>query len=297
MTMQFSQPVTEIIRQRYSCRTYQKAPITEDRRSALEELINHLPPGPFGAPSRFTLAAATQEDRHELRGLGTYGFIRGAPAFIIGATAGAPLGLEDFGYRMEAIILRATELGLGTCWLGGTFIRSNFARKIAASNDEILPAVTSVGGIASDPRGFDRALRLRIGAQDRLAWETLFFDQKFGVALSREDAGAYSLPLEMVRLAPSASNKQPWRVVKSGSRWHFYVQRTKGYLESWVIRKMLGVADLQHVDLGIAMCHFELAAGEAGSKGKWEVSEPAIEKPDGLTEYAASWVTGPGLTP
>ena len=289
--MLFSKPIEEIIRQRYSCRTYQIAPIEEDRRGALAEYISLLPPGPFGAPSRFALAAATYEDRHELRGLGTYGFIRGAPAFIIGATAETPHSLEDFGYRMETIILRATELGLGTCWLGGTFTRSSFAHKIAASNDEIIPSVTSVGEIASDPGGFDRALRQRIGAKDRLAWEALFFEQKFGATLSRENAGEYSLPLEMVRLAPSASNKQPWRVIKAGSRWHFYVQRTKGYLESWVIRKMLGVADLQHVDLGIAMCHFELAAGETGLNGKWEVSEPEIEKPDGLTEYVVSWVT------
>jgi nitroreductase len=287
--MQFSKPVTEIIRQRYSCRTYLKAPIEEDRRLALMEFISSLPPGPFGAPSRFALVAATQQDRSELRGLGTYGFIRGAPAFIIGTAREAPLSLEDFGYRMETIILRAAELGLGTCWLGGTFTRSSFARKIAARNDEIIPAVTSVGQIASKRRGFDRALRQRIGAENRLNWEALFFDKKFGAALSRENAGEYGTPLEMVRLGPSASNKQPWRVIKTGSRWHFYLQRTTGYLESWVIRKILGVADLQHVDLGIAMCHFELAAVEAGLKGKWEADEPEVEKPDGLTEYVASW--------
>lgn len=212
------------------------------------------------------------------------------------------MSLEDFGFRMETIILRATELGLGTCWLGGTFTRSSFARKIAARNDEIIPAVTSVGQIASKRRGFDRALRQRIGAENRLNWEALFFDRKFGTALSRENAGEYATPLEMVRLGPSASNKQPWRVIKTGNRWHFYLQRTRGYLESWVIRKVLGVADLQHVDLGIAMCHFELAAVEAGLKGKWEtmvfnlkssdgktMNEPEVEKPDGLTEYVASW--------
>jgi nitroreductase len=288
--MQFTQPVSDIIRQRHSCRTYIKAPIDETRRSALTEFISRLPPGPFGGPGRFILAAATQEDRHELRGLGTYGFIRGAPAFIIGATAEAPLALEDFGYRMEAIILRATELGLGTCWLGGTFVRSNFARKIAARDDEIIPAVTSVGAIAGNPGGFDRTLRQHIRAADRLPWELLFFEQKFNAPLSRENAGEYALPLEMVRMAPSASNKQPWRVIRTGNRWHFYVQRTKGYLESWVIRKVVGIADLQHVDLGIAMCHFELAAAHAGLAGKWEVNEPEIDKPDSLTEYAASWV-------
>jgi hypothetical protein len=41
--------------------------------------------------------------------------------------------------------------------------------------------------------------------------------------------------------------------------------------------------------MGIAMCHFELTAREAGLKGEWIVEEPRIEKPDGLTEYTVSW--------
>jgi len=46
--------------------------------------------------------------------------------------------LEDYGYLMEAIILKATELNLGTCWLGGSFTQSNFARKINAADNEIV---------------------------------------------------------------------------------------------------------------------------------------------------------------
>jgi hypothetical protein len=45
------------------------------------------------------------------------------------------------------------------------------------------------------------------------------------------------------------------------------------------------------MDMGIAMCHFELTAGESDLHGGWEVNEPAIEKPDELTEYIASWVS------
>jgi len=98
----------------------------------------------------------------------------------------------------------------------------------------------------------------------------------------------YSGPLEMVRLGPSASNKQPWRIVKEGNAWHFYIQRTKGYGNSFMFR-LLGLADLQRVDMGIAMSHFELTASELDLKGTWTVREPGIAKPDNLTEYTASW--------
>jgi hypothetical protein len=93
----------------------------------------------------------------------------------------------------------------------------------------------------------------------------------------------------MVRIGPSASNKQPWRVVKDDNAFHFYLQRTKGYRENSLTR-FLGLADLQRLDMGIAMCHFELTSREEGLNGKWLSVEPAIKKPDPLIEYTASWV-------
>jgi len=37
--------------------------------------------------------------------------------------------LEDFGYLMEEAILFATGLGLGTCWLGGSFTKSGLPKR------------------------------------------------------------------------------------------------------------------------------------------------------------------------
>jgi hypothetical protein len=53
---------------------------------------------------------------------------------------------------------------------------------------------------------------------------------------------------------------------------------------------MLKLEDLQRVDMGIAMCHFELASDELGLTGRWATAEPAIKKPDDSTEYVASWI-------
>jgi len=93
----------------------------------------------------------------------------------------------------------------------------------------------------------------------------------------------------MVRIGPSASNKQPWRVVRDANAWHFYLHRTPGYRRGF-FQVLLDLVDLQRIDLGIAMCHFESSAREAGLQGEWVVDEPPIVKPDGLTEYSASWV-------
>jgi hypothetical protein len=253
----------------------------ENQRAALAEYITCLQAGPFSSPSRFMLAAATATDQNALHGLGTYGFIKGRPGFIIGASGHYPKDLEDFSYRMEDLILFATDLGLGTCWLGGTFTRSSFAQRISATQDEIIPAVCAVGPV--NPQRANNG-RLR----DRLPWDELFFDREFGTKLSQAAAGGYASALGMVRIAPSASNKQPCRVVQLGDSWHFYLQRTRGYREG-ALGRFTGIADMQRIDMGIAMNHFELACAECGLPGKWEFNDPHLPTPDTQTEYSISW--------
>jgi hypothetical protein len=279
------QPITAIIQRRYSCRIYQKTPLAPALRQQLTEQMPVLRQGPLGGRARFVLAAATEQDRQALKGLGTYGFIKDAPAFVLGAVDDSPKNLEDYGYLMEQIVLNATEADLGTCWLGGSFTRSNFSRKLALQKQETLPAVLSLGYSAENG---SNPLRQRVGGHTRLPWSTLFFDGQFGQPLPAEAAGAYAQPLEMVRLGPSASNKQPWRIVKAGPAWHFYLQRTPGYRHNLASR-LLQIVDIQRLDSGIAMCHFEMTARAAGLTGRWGMQEPALAKPDALTEYVVSW--------
>jgi len=280
--------ITATIRQRFSCRSYLTQPLEPRAQAELEAFIQALSPGPFGTRGRFVLAAVSAAERGVLRGLGTYGFVKGAPAYLIGACRETGRGLEDFGWQMEQIVLKATALGWGTCWLGGTFTRSNFAGLVGAGPDEIIPAVSPVGLAADRPRRIDNLVRQVAGSADRLDWNRLFFDGAFDAPLSPAAAGPFAEALEMVRLGPSASNKQPWRVIKDGDAWHFYLQRTPGYRESWITR-LLGVADLQRADLGIALCHFELSARAAGLPGGWQQLPQPPPAPDALTHYLVSW--------
>jgi nitroreductase len=91
----------------------------------------------------------------------------------------------------------------------------------------------------------------------------------------------------MVRLGPSASNKQPWRFVRQASAWHLYLHRTPGYGKG--ISSLSATADLQRVDMGIAMSHFALTARESGLEGGWHVDDPGIAPPDEHIEYVATW--------
>ena len=102
------------------------------------------------------------------------------------------------------LILYATSLELGTCWLGGTFKRSQFAELVALKKDEFIPAVTPIGYSADKRTFIDSAMRRIAGSDNRKPWNELFFDGSFDKPLKQEEAGQYADALEMVRLAPSA---------------------------------------------------------------------------------------------
>lgn len=286
--MDSARPITEIIPMRFSCRTYIQKPLEEDLQARIRKFCARQTSGPLGGQARFVLAAGSDDNLKELKGLGTYGFIRGATGFLVGATSAQNPPLEDFGYLLEEIVLYITGLGLGSCWLGGTFTKTSFGAKIDVQADELVPSVASIGYISKKPRWLDGVIRGSAGANHRRPWEKLFYDGQIGNPLTEYQAGDYATPLKMVRIAPSASNKQPWRILREGGCWHFLLRRTPGYRERRLVR-LTTVADLQRVDMGIAMCHFELSARELGLAGGWRYDDPGIADSDMGLEYVATW--------
>lgn len=281
-------PIIDAIRVRRSCRNYEPQSIQNEDRRQVVEYLESCKFGPLGSQARFLLVSSDENDRDALKGLGTYGIIKGAPGFVIGAVLPAQKNLEDFGYLLEDIVLMATRLGLGTCWLGGFFTRSSFARKIDLQSNEMIPAVISIGYPAQKLGLVNLAVRASAGSDRRLPWDRLFFDGGFHMPLAIHNAGLFAEALERVRLGPSASNRQPWRVVRVGSAWHFYLQRTPGYGTGLV--GLLKLADLQRVDIGIAMCHFERSLNFRAITGRWHVQDPGLDLPDRLCEYVCSWL-------
>ena len=279
--------VLDVINARYSCRTYRKELIEDPLRGKLKDYFGTLRIGPFGSEVRLALVTASSEDPGTLKGLGTYGFIKGATGFLLGAVRHAPHDLEDFGYMVEQAILFATDLDLGTCWLGGSFNKSSFAKRLGGlDREETMPAVVSLGYPGDDGSG--RIRDREVGGR-RLPAPTLFFEESFARPVALAASDVFAEILEGVRMAPSASNKQPWRIVRQAEDWHFYLQRTKGYGKGTALFGALRLADLQRVDMGIAMCHFALLAEEAGLSGRWKVEEPMLGPLDPGMEYTATW--------
>ncbi len=276
----FSRPSAELIRARCSWRNYRSTPVEEGKIKRLNAFMEDLPMPPFGSRAAFSFIYDSLDGKNTVPG--TYGVIKGAENFLVGTVKKGEKDLEDFGYLFELIILFATDIGLSTCWMGGTFSRTSFAKKVGLGPDETLPAISPVGYPKQKRTFMDKMISLSAGSTKRKSWPDIFFDQTFSMPIDQMGADDYNRSLEMVQLAPSSSNGQPWRLVRDGHTFHLFLRRTPGV-------DKLYKADLQRVDMGICMCHFDLAANEAGMFGKWDIKPVNIGPLPKRTEYVASW--------
>jgi len=166
--------------------------------------------------------------------------------------------------------------------LGGFFNKSLFSAKINCKSEEIVPAISPIG-YSVKRKVREKITRTVIRANKRLAWEKLFFESNFITPVSRENLGEYTILLESVRLAPSASNQQPWRVVKEFNKkiFHFYIVKSKTGIG-------LRYMKFRRLDIGIAVSHFDLTSKELGVEGTWVFEEPFISESDDYL-YIISW--------
>ena len=161
----------------------------------------------------------------------------------------------SLGYAFEKLVLYATSLGLGTVWLAATIDRKAFEKAIDLKEDEVMPVVTPIG-YAGEKRSLrESMMRKGMKSDSRIPFDQLFFQDNFDKPLNKENSDLWALPLEMVR---------------------------KGY-------ERASTGDIQKVDLGIALCHFEIAAKESGLQGTFVQKDPGISIAEDM-EYIASFV-------
>lgn len=275
--------VLDSIKKRYSVRTYDSRKVESDKLKVLGDFMEENTKGPFGNAVRFKIVDASENTENELKKYISYGNIKGAAIFIAGTVKTGERAMEDFGYCMEKNVLLATSMGLGTVWLAGSMNRSSFALEMNASKDEVIPAISPLGYAADKRSLMDKVVRAVSGGNNRKEFGKLFYSSDISTPLEKSACGNYSEVLEAVRLAPSASNKQPWRIVREKDKdiYHLYLDENKVYNNAIKDIKM------QNNDLGIAMCHFELAARELGLEGSWFTAKPAPDA--GGLIYIVSW--------
>ena len=267
------QDVKKTITQRRSFRTFDGKPLSDEHKQKILNFANQIE-NPYNLPVEFKYLDAKE---HGL----SCPVVKGVDLFVGGKISKGPFANEAFGYSFEKLVLFAQSLDIGTAWVGGTFNRSAFEQAMQLADGEMMPCASPLGYVAEKMSLRESLMRKAIGADKRKDFEELFFDQTFDTSLTKDKAGDLAFALEMVRLAPSAVNKQPWRVVVEKNAVHFYIKRSRNFDG--------GDLDMQKIDMGIALCHFEVAAKSQGLNISFALKNPNLATPDGQ-EYIASFL-------
>ena len=261
----------ELIKSRKSVRSFDERPLSAedaDRLARYAEMISN----PFGIPVRFVLLDAKE-----------YGLsspvLTGESCYAAGLVTKGPNADVAFGFSFEKLVLYAWTLGIGTTWIGGTMKRELFERAAGLAEGEMMPCITPLGYPAKKRSLRETMMRKGVGADARMPADKLFFDSVWDIALKLPVQDETGDLLEMVRWAPSAVNRQPWRIIVSDGAFHFYEKQDKGYVSD-------KTGDLQKVDLGIALCHFVTGLESQGKKAEVVIRDPEISVPDGVLYIA-----------
>lgn len=243
----------EAARERRSRRAFDGSTPSEEHLAALEDACERFRPHP---DARAVMARSVREDL--FRGIvGSYGRVHGAPsAALFVGRADSPRAKASVGYTGEAIVLEATALGVGTCWVGGMFDGSLARTTAGASDGEKVFAVTPLGYPMQKVTSTERFVYGMKKPKPRKPVEHIAPD------LHDRSWPNWARPgVEAARIAPSTSNRQPWRFrVDEGA-----IVISFDGPDTPIVSKRL--------DCGIAMLHFELAVRAAGASGAWELLE------------------------
>lgn len=156
-------------------------------------------------------------------------------AAIIANESEDPRAALHAGISGEALILEAASLGVGTCWVI-SYKRSGLAGLALEAGEKVL-AVTPLGIPLQAPTESGKRKKLtEICAGDPAQWPLWAYNAA-----------------ECVRRAPSAMNRQPWRLSYAG--------RTL-----LLSRSTLGTP----LDYGIAALHMTLGVGDTPHTLRWE---------------------------
>lgn len=211
--MKLNPSLAAVITKRKSTRNYKEESLTPEQLADIKAHLAELQPLFPSIPCHAEILDASQ-----VRCMQPWK----TPHFIAASTEDTPEAFINVGFLLQQLDLYLQSQGLGACWVG-----LGRPRKELAEN--LTHAILMPFGIGAEP-----------------VWRENV--EQFNRKALSEIADTPDPRLECVRLAPSATNSQPWYFVHEGDQLHVY-QVIQGPLKRVTLGKM------NCIDMGIALCH------------------------------------------
>ena len=219
----------EAITVRHSVRQYTDKPLPQ---SIIEKLKSKI--AEYNNTAGLHMQLVTNEPQAFANGLAKYGKFVGVKNYI--AMVCSEEQEEVLGYYGEQLVLLSQTLGLNSCWVGLTFKKQPNHYKI--NKDEKLKAMIALG--YGKTQGVQHPQKKEI--------DTFISDNRSDKTTPLPDW--FIRGTKAALLAPTAVNQQKF----------FFLLNDNDTVEAKKCFSIL--TTYTSIDLGIAKCHFEIAAGK-----------------------------------
>lgn len=198
--------VLTAIQRRVSVRSYEDRsvkPALLERLLGLARTADHL----SQVPPRIELISGVERTRRVLTYIiGSYGLVRNPPHLLAAVMPEeSDVARLDLGYVLEQVVLEATRLGLGTCWITGSYDAQRAGDAVGLAPGEVAAAVCALGYPPKDLWGrfHDRAMHRWTGGYRRKPLAEIVFSERWGEPWSPNGTDpTLAAALEHARLGP-----------------------------------------------------------------------------------------------
>lgn len=150
--------VSQAIRRRYSCRSYEDKPLDKEKLDTILEAARQAPSAKNLQDWRF-VAVTEKETRKKLAAAANnQTFLEKAGAIVVACTVsdhvmrcGQAIGPIDVAIAIAHMCLQATELGLATCWIG-SFYPDKVKPIVGIPDDVTIIELLAIGYPADSPK-------------------------------------------------------------------------------------------------------------------------------------------------
>lgn len=227
------------IKNRVSRRKFEKEPITGSDKESIISLINQL-----NEASGLTMVFLEDGSSAFGKLSKSYGLFTNVRSLVLMKGKKEDKDLkEKIGYYGEELVLAITDLGLGTCWVGGTFDKEEL---VIDGSDELV-CVIVVGKVA-EPSLTEKMVRSAMHRKMKGMEERIVSSEPLPEWVENG--------MKAVFLAPSAKNTQ---------------KAMFKYENNMLSAEIVNDYPMDMIDLGIAKKHFEIEA-----RGKFEFGNGGV---------------------